>query len=298
MGYAPKYGYTAFKNNREFETHEGFKGFVFRVDDYFVYYGIHAQTSSLRRIQQDRHTVTVAITHVETKELVAELTQKADFGFLAAQNPSNGFIPLSPADEVIRDNQESHGMPINRRSVNVINLGTLDPRFSYKMPESMILMGLYEEWSTATLCSGRSKYSGSITADIIFSATGIKSFEEKDTSVKLGVWRDGKFIRSTGSARQLKFSRGGVQISDKSCVHKSAKISGKMTGSGVFYTDVYGESLVNGPGPNVLKQFIKPGFGIELTGIYGPTDSWLGMHKQGHFGIMINYGYGLNPDKN
>lgn len=298
MGYAPKFGYTAFKNNREVEAHEGFKGFVFRVDDYFVYYSLHVQTSSLRRVRQSRHTIVVAVTHAKTKELVAELTHKGDFGFLAAQNPSNGFTPLSSTDEAIRDYQKSHGMPAKRRSINVIDVDNLDPRFSYRKPQSKALLGLYEEWSTTTLCSGQRKYSGSVTADIILSATGIKSAQEKDVSVNLGLWRNGKFTRSTGSARQLKFTRGGVVISDKSCAFEPAGMSGKMSESGVFYTDVYGERLVKGPGPNVVKQLIKPGLSIKLTGAYGPTDSWLGMHEQRQFGIMTNYGYGLDPDKN
>lgn len=140
MGYEPKYGYLARKNNRENESHEGFKGFVFRVGRYYVYYGIHAHLSTQRRFTARFHTVVLAVTDSKTKRLLVELGFKGDFGFAAARKRGGNYVPLSKYD-VVMDRKACRRCPRFMRMVNVINPYRLDRLFSYR--SSDMLHGQY-----------------------------------------------------------------------------------------------------------------------------------------------------------
>lgn len=295
MGYAPKYDYTAWKNGREDESNEGFKGIVFKSGDYLVYYNVHVQTSSLRRVNEPNHTITLVIVDARTKERVVEINHKGDFGFLSTRAEPTGFFPLSLDDKNAMEEQRGNMMPPRRRTINVINTANLDNRFSY-LPKDQLLLGRYEEWSTAPLCSRGGPYEGKISLDITDASTGIKSIAEKGVKILLGSYNDGQFIRSTGSKRLLQLNN--FIIAEDACMFKLGNIHGERSASGVFYTDAYGKNLMSGPGPNNVRQFIKRGFRITLSGRYEAVDSWLGLHKNNHMGFMQNYGYGLDSDVN
>lgn len=295
MGYAPKYDYTAWKNGREKESNQGFKGVVFKSGDVFVYYNVHAQTSSLRRVYEPHHTITLAIVDARTNETLLEINHKGDFGFLAARAEPSGFIPLSAEDAKLMVEQNEDQLPPRRRTVNVINLENLDRRFSY-LPKDRVLLGKYEGWTTSPLCTGGGMYDGGITVDITAPSTGIKSVFQKDAKVLLGHYKDGQFIRSTGARRVLQVKN--FKIGEDLCMLKLENIHGKRSASGFFYTDAFGKNLMAGPGRGNVRQYIKPGLKMSLTGTYETIDSWLGLHKKDHIGFVKNYGYGVNGDIN
>lgn len=297
MGYEPKYEYTAYKNNREQEDHNGFKGVVFRHGPYFVYWSIHAHTSSVRRVSVRLHTVTIAVTNVRTKELLVELTHKGFFGFLAARVPS-GFLALSPVEQRIREAVESDNWGRNKRSVNVIDINNLNPAYLYRTPESAILRGQYEDWTTGPICTGRGR-DGMITVDFTNPSTGIKSAARRGDKVLLGGNIGSKFIRNDGSSRILILSN--FVLSADNCVFKLANIKGGRSVNGVFYTNPAGDVIEDGPGRDRVRQFMKPGFEMRVKGlgIYETGSTWLGMFEnRTHVRGQSSYGFPIDPEVN
>lgn len=107
------------------------------------YFSLHAQASNLRRANEQYHTIAVAITPARTKELMYEITHKADYGFLAARGKKVDFVPLSRNDEMMKEEQKEKRVRRRFRSINVIDKCNLDGRFRYR-PE--VFDGVYEEW--------------------------------------------------------------------------------------------------------------------------------------------------------
>lgn len=56
-GYTSRFDYTAWKNNRQDESHAGFKNYVIPAGDKFVVVNLHAATDDFNRFQVDLHTV-------------------------------------------------------------------------------------------------------------------------------------------------------------------------------------------------------------------------------------------------
>lgn len=56
-GYTSRFDYTAHKNGRQDESHEGFKNYVLPVGNKFVVVNVHAATDDFNRFQVDLHTV-------------------------------------------------------------------------------------------------------------------------------------------------------------------------------------------------------------------------------------------------
>lgn len=77
---APRFGYTAWKNRRQYESHIGFKGYGFSSgpDDYYI--TSHIDTTVVRRVRERFHTVTLAATSRKTGETMADISCKGDFG--------------------------------------------------------------------------------------------------------------------------------------------------------------------------------------------------------------------------
>lgn len=138
MGYTPKFGYTAWKNGQQDETHEGFKGYVLRSEDYFVYINIHSHISMARRYEATFHTVVAAITHAETKELLLELSVKANFGKPFARLKDGGLMPLLGA---VEDDADTMCLPKRGRIINVLDPENIDPRLKYN--DDNLLAGEY-----------------------------------------------------------------------------------------------------------------------------------------------------------
>ena len=298
MDYEPKYGYVAWKNEREDESHEGFKGHVFRIGPYFVYWSIHVQTSSLRRIDVKLHTITFVVVHAATKELLVEVNHKGFFGFLATRVPDPGdFIALTEADQKLREELDEMDGKRNKRSINVIDLDNLDPRFEYRGTKTEdILRGEYEDWTTGPLCGGRGRR-GMITTDTTNPATAFKSVDNK-VKQQLGfTWGDRSF-KHDGSSRIVLMS--DFEFGYDHCMFKLADIMGGTSKDGVFYTDPAGIKIVRGPGENSVKQFIKPGFSLSLQdfNVFDPVDVWTGLYEMNAERGVSSYGFVIDPEVN
>lgn len=291
MGYKPMYGRTEWKNGQEIEPHPGFKDVVFRHGPLIVYISSHAQTSSLRRVMQRVHTLTIVVKNFATKELLVELTMKADYGFNSARKVGEGnvFIPLSEEFRQMKAKMLARKPPTRDfRSINVINMANLDPRFKYVNPKTK---GTYEEWVTNPPCTAAAM-NGELTLDILDPVTGIKDFASKQR-VWLGVQTKDGFLKNAGVRRRLIMK--DFRVSAKLCRF------GPNFKGGYFYTDPHLKQLRSGPQVDSIRQFIKPGFDMTIRGmqIYRPTGRWLGMH-QSHTTIMYfrDQGYGINPAVN
>ena len=293
MDYEPRFGYTAYKNNRQDESHEGFKSVVFQSGNYMVSYGLHGQTSSLRRVYEAIHTISLTITDKRTKELLVDINHKADFGPVKVRTPGHGFTPLNAADKRMEEEREGQPGEFNFRTINVINEQKLNRAYSYR---SELLKGLYEAWTTNPMCSGE-KRDGTLALDFQGPALAIKSAGQMDVPVQLGFERDGKFVRQTGFSRLLSMGNG-YKFGDRYCPFDLSKARAPGHPSGYFYTDPYGKEIKDGPGKTHLLQFIKPGFHISIEGKYDPVETFTGLSARDAEFRLQNYGYGLDPTKN
>lgn len=289
MKYKPKYGYTEYKNGRGDESNEGFKDFVLEQQGLHIYVSVHAQVSRLRRIHERHHTVTMAVMDMKSDELLLELTTKADFGFLAGKKKDGGVLPITPEGEAIYKEQMETPSERAFRAVNVLDEGNKDPRFKYNGDK--LMKGLYEEWSTDFFCTSSKRFD-KMKVDVLTPAAGIK-----DPSGKEAVWlgttgpegTDTFYIHSS-LKRTIAF--GGVELSAEHCGF------GQDFEGGYFYTDVYGKELLGGPGPDAVRQFIKPGFKKMITGKFEAEGRWLKLHLSGIDRAFTGIGYGIDPKVN
>lgn len=286
MDYVPKYGLTEFKNGRGTESNPGFKDFVFEHGKRMVYLSVHAQTSSLRRVDVSVHTITIVMKDKRTGELLVELTVKGDFGFLAARKRGNGsqFLPLTRAG-IRMMKKQMKSKPYRRffRTINVVNTKVLDRRFMYTNPP---MAGTYEEWVVTPPCTNAGK-GGELTFDIQDPITGIRSIAGKEA-----VWL-GHTYAEEGFRPNLGLKRT-VRARDFTVSAEACGFGRKFKG-GQFYTDVYGKKLLRGPGKRAVRQFIKPGFRGSISGKWTPSGLWRGLHrssKQERF--FLPHGYGIN----
>ncbi len=95
-GYTEKLDYTAWKNFRQDESHNGFKSYVLPVpqEDKFLVINLHADTSDIGRVDKEFHTMVVAVTEKDTGKHLMELSCKASTGGSACdfENlPEEGF---------------------------------------------------------------------------------------------------------------------------------------------------------------------------------------------------------------
>lgn len=140
MGYQPKFGYTAWKNGRQDESHQGFKGYVFESGQYYVYINIHSHASNPKRYRTIFHTVLFVVSDKSTHEIMMELSVKADFGRLASRKKGGGFIILENSGH----DSSNQCSARKERIVNVINPNNLDERFAYREKDNL-LKGDYGE---------------------------------------------------------------------------------------------------------------------------------------------------------
>lgn len=90
-----------------------------------------------------------------------------------------------------------------------------------------------------------------------------------------------------------------MRVGENECTFSLSNIHASRQVDGIFYTDPTGRKIVSGPGPNSVRQFIKPGFqAIIGEGQYEPVDTWIGMYKLKHTGSFQNVGYGVDPTTN
>lgn len=292
MGYAPRYGYTALKNNNQNESAKGFKDIVLETADHYVYYGLHAHVSQPTRFSTRFHTLVLAVTDKATKTLQLELRFKADYGLRAVRLALKGDqMPLTPEDQKLFAEQEDGYKHRKHRLLNVINPTSMDPRFLYRdSPDE--LHGEYEQWATCPICTYTKRWDEP-TVDFRDMGLALKDTTGSDTTT-LGRMRDGKFYQQPSTNRQL---RGKFTISDDNCIYKLRDIAGKAV-NGKFYTDQYGKKLLAGPGEGAIAQYIKPGFSITIDGQYETDDTWTGLYKNGTMGHMRNVGLAVEETQN
>lgn len=288
MGYYPKYDYTSWKNGRENESNEGFKNLIGRQNGYTFLYVVHVQTTSLRRVTERWHSIQLVIQEDRTKEIVAELTHKGDFGFLSVRGKQNTFIPISKEDARLQT--ETFKAP-KRRSINVITPGRFDPRYQYRNPVHSYMMGAYEDWTTVPLC-GAAGRDGNLRLDITRSATGIRSISDLSSRIDLGYKENGAFYKQTGQARIFLAPKFKMSFAD------CERMLGSLPKDGVFYTDARGQALKSGPGRDAVRQYVKPGFLATIMGEFRAVNSWTVLMKKESKGEMKDIGFGLDPTRN
>lgn len=295
MNYYPKYGLTEEKHTGGIESNPGFKDTVIKQDGLLIYFSTHVQTSSLRRVTARFHTVTTVIKDATSKELLAELSFKGDFGFLAARRAGdvNRFLAVTPEGAALFAEQQAEVPFLRRlRTMNIINEGALNPAYRYQSP---LLEGTYEEWITTPPCH-RARRGGELVLDVQDPITGVRSVPAGDEKVALGVidrpgpvavFRRHVSVRRTLRARELEIGAGMCGFGDD-------------FEGGVFYTDARGEELRDGPGERNVWQYIKPGWSAKISGRWqvGVQNLWLGAYVHGSKGFFYDQGYGLDPKLN
>lgn len=292
MSYRPKLNYVAYKNGRQNESHIGFKSLVLDVGRYLVHFGLHSQLSSTRRFFTRFHTVVIVAVEKRSHQLMLELSYKADFGFNSARLSGGQPMPLTDADKKISDSMEgSNATAFGTRIVNVINPMGLDKRFMYREFETR-MRGLYEEWKTSPMCS-TVKRQEEPTVDFKDPSMALRTanYNESISEVQLFKVINGEKVLNKNIIRE--FHAINWQLGDKHCYFEGRKPS-----SGYFYTDVYGKNVMDGPGINAVRQYIKPGFNLKISGTFMPADNWQRIMKRKRKGATADSGNAIDWEKN
>ncbi len=283
MGYLPRYDYTALKNNHQDESHEGFKDIVADVGSHWLYVSVHARMSSGSRFHTRHHTMVIAAVRKSTMELELELRFKADYGSLTVRKRGGGIVGVSKKEEELR---RMFGYKRRHRLVNIINPRRIDPRWRYKKGDRL-MRGEYEQWATKPICS---EISNGREPTIDFKDAALAKLDVRGRgTTRLGRMKDGRLRWNASVNREL---RAKDWVIDGDLCEFGDGIHGK------FYTDVYGEEMEDGPGTNNVRQFIKEGFRLEISGDFETADPWLGLYLNGIRGEMRNIAFGIDETKN
>jgi hypothetical protein len=153
VGYTERLHYTAFKNDNQQETHEGFKGYVVPLKEYNMYLNIHSNTKFMGRINTQNHTVVIAILD-KSGDLKFEMSCKCNFGGSAADYavyPKEGvpFLPMGDAatQKLIVDTfsvERYMDRKVMKKRINLYNPPNLDPKLRYEKGDAG--RGVYEGW--------------------------------------------------------------------------------------------------------------------------------------------------------
>lgn len=266
MDYWPRYGYMAWKNGKEKESHEGFKDYVLVVGEYSVYYNVHAQISYKRRFTERFHTNVVVVKHRNKLDLeLVHIQFKTDYGPLVGVNREGKFVGLTPEDEKLR--KRLGNIPTMRRQVRIET-----------MPHDI----QYEVWATRPMCSSVQGWREPMVL-IKDQQTGLKNLRLRADEIV-------QFKKHYGVNREFR-ARNWV-ISAKNCKFELPD------GTGAFYTNPYGTELRPGPSSSSAYQYIHPGFEITISGFFEVTDRWTGEYHDGAAGSMPNVQYGVIRAKN
>jgi hypothetical protein len=157
-GFVEELNYTAYKYKNQDEFHPSFKGYVIPVNDKFLYVNAHAETTHISRIDEEVHTVVMAITDRETGDIQMQLNCKTHFGPAFAeynagsmpQFPTPGMLPVGgPMNKELIDKMYASKNYFSRRimgkRINIYNKDSPDPRLRYEDEDP--LLGLYEKWT-------------------------------------------------------------------------------------------------------------------------------------------------------
>lgn len=253
----------------------------------------------MRRVTARVHTIQLVIANATTKEILVNIAHKGDFGWQSVRLSNfNSFRALTPADQAIRDQQDSAKSGRKMRSIPVFddNGGA----FQSRNPK---ILGQYEEWQTMPICAKREKAArpqDNFRVILKEPVTGIKSITEQSVRVNMGMCIPGSIPRGTEckeTTRTFLYNPGviralfvlDIKIADSLCPDSK---------KGVFYTDVTASRTFAGPGPTHVRQYIKPGFSTILSGRFEPIEPWVGLHGYYGRGFFHDHGYGINPLEN
>lgn len=297
MNYWPRLDYVSTKNN-ENESREGHKAYMVRTKEHIFYYGLHVHASRSRRFFARVHTVIFVVVDPNTKEILLELSHKGDFGPLLARPPPHGGWPLIPVnieDALLFD--EINKSPIRvarliRRLVNVNDPRNRDPFFGYRNSTNL-LASFYESWITFPMCSDGN---GIIEVDIQNPATALLEKGGNTEMSKLGrAHEDNPYeIRFQNPSTRRQLRADGFTFSAEFCNFAMPD------STGVFYTTPDGLTLMSGPGPGSVRQYIKPGFTFSLKNKYRANDTFIGMHYESDDGFdgMRDISRAVDPMEN
>lgn len=279
------------------EPNAGFKDFV--LDDgglLLWYFSIHIQTSSLRRRDVRTHTVTVVVKNRATGSIVASLSVKADFGFIASRKASTvpSFLPMTSDGQALFAAQMQE-TPFLRafRSLNFIDPDNLDARLRYFSPVST---GLYEEWICTLPCMG-SPRRGELTVDVEDPATAARNMST-NIPLPLGRRTAAGFRRHVGVRRTLRMRN--LVLSEGRCRRAYGNDFRLATqpSPGTFCTDPTGTRVQPCDLPTSVRQYMRPGFAGSITGKFHATGRNLGLYKRGARLFLDDVAHGLDPRRN
>jgi hypothetical protein len=253
--------YVARVNNNQAEVHEGFKGFAIRDEKngYGWYFNVHAETGDLHRVCTRNHTVTVAVTKLDTGEIVAQLGYKGDFGASIGNKDVGGKAPVIQTPNM-------PGMTCDDQAAILKSA----PDFSKRIRVASIENGGYENWH-----GGLNSTLG-LTAASWFKEGMIVDIRNPGTSCPDAACTTLVPNNSHGDNRAIILYQSRLKY------NQTNDTSNGSAADGVFYTDIYGKILFDSPGSGRIKQFVKPGLDIAgPDGGYNSEDAWRGLYVEG-----------------
>ncbi|KAK1860332.1 hypothetical protein I4F81_002921 [Pyropia yezoensis] len=280
-GWAPKWHYTAWKNNRQSESHIGFKGYGLRSGGADYYFALHASTSDMRRVHERFHTVTM--TAAVAGEVVADINCKGDFGFSFSLNKDfmrdfRRIVVGGAGQKAISDEFEAityQQRPKRSKRLNVWD--GADPPGDTSVDTEDLPRGRYEEWRGGLgLCTQSANLRG-LTVDIKDPLTACRdvecAFQSPLTLLATEEDHDKEvFDKNRGVKRTLRFD--DVTVGREQC---AADGMDDAAGS-VFYTNPFCTRVLDGPGPGAVRQVMKPGWAGSINGKFHSAESWYGMY--------------------
>ena len=275
-GVSAAFGYVAFNNDKQDESHEGFKGFAIQDGGVSWYINIHALTGSERRVCVDLHTVVFFAYSTVNQEKLAEIHYKGDFGETRATVRPEGFDdhPLIESEDCDMEAIAAKDSKAFKR-VRVLN----DERFGDHG---------YEVWRMADNdFLGLSFNNDVIDMDIRDPMTGCNGLSCSEMMFTGG---EPDTLKHKANIRTINF-HGGIKL-----IWQEELDPDK---DGHFCTDAKGTTLIastsdGGCPENAVRQYILPGVNIAgPTGFHVTDDAWHGLYEQGVHAPVMELEYGL-----
>jgi hypothetical protein len=275
-GYTERFQYTAFKNDKQDERHDGFKSHVMPVGDYFVVVNLHAGTNEFERINKDLHTMVIAVTDRMSGKLMSEISCKSSSGGAGADyavRPSGVGVPLmlpmgDPASQQrTKDMWAQQNVVRVTKRVNLLNPNNMNPDLRYEgrsvSNTKKNRRGVYEGW----FMQGLACMDQACTKKIILGLVDV-------------IGR-APFYPNTGGDRFVEML--GLRIAPDLCAVDLPEPN--ADGYRVFYTNPTCEELCDGPGPTCVMQRIHESFkGVSVDNDFTVSDAY------GHnaYEVMVN----------
>jgi len=256
IGYQAPFLYTARYTNNQAERAEGFKGFAVRDGDIGWYINIHAETGTDQRVCARFHTVVVVATRWRTGEKLVELYYKGDFGSARSNQGSNPFYTNICTDP--RTGQEMSQEAIGRQ------LDQATGASRRIRPSGQV--GGYEQWDGG-LTRALMQFNGAgIGIDIQNPATSCNGINCTSLVTNGG---------NSSTRRTINFNNIRVRYDPAKDPDRDGWFETNLYGDGPYIPNDYSSGI----GP--LRQYIKPGTDISLSGGFATEDAWRGLYVRG-----------------